>query len=55
MLFSAAILMLSFASPDWDERAAITLEIAEHEDSSWSSLVSELVAIGDSDDESEES
>ena len=46
MLFSAAVLMLSFASPAWDERALITLEIAAHEDASWASLVSELVTIG---------
>ena len=46
MLFSAAIMMLSFASPAWDERALVTLEIAAHEDTSWSSLVNELCAIG---------
>lgn len=46
MLFSAAIMMLSFASSAWDERALVTLEIAAHEDASWASLVSELVTIG---------
>ena len=46
MLFSAAVLMLSFAETAWDDRALITLEIAAHEDASWSALVNELVAIG---------
>mgnify|MGYP001562256714 CR=1 FL=1 len=46
MLFSAAVLMLSFAEPAWDDRALITLEIAAHEDASWVSLVNELCVIG---------
>lgn len=46
MLFTSAVIMLSYCDAAWDDRAAITLDLAAYEDASWSSLVSDLVAIG---------
>ena len=54
MLFSAAVLMLSFATPEWDAHASTALSLAALDaaaarlaaNAEWSTLVSDLVAIG---------
>ncbi len=46
MLLTSAIIMFSYCEAAWDDRAAITLDLAAYEDATWAALVSDLVAIG---------